>query len=302
MVFGQNLKNVHFKAFIHTIQIGSRFPVYQDEDIFCKPYITKRPIHLKERVHYIINPNKFYDCGIIYSFDECETIIAAIIEELGLTDKEWRIERIDITFDTTTGYDQLFKLNCYFKELYAIQINEDNAYRVIGDDLKKRSTVVKNRKYELEIYNKNIQSGNYLLPSTRCEFRRKQLYKRRQINWRQTIRDEINKVHSNLRLIPELIPNLDRIKGKILVDSYTHENASDCEGRIRNLHEFTVKFADYIYTRSSLRILFNKIKGGNFKSWLYRYNKSGRVLTLINKGIIVFYCKKLRDALRDYQK
>lgn len=291
---------MRFLAFIHTLQIGTRYEILPIEEAYRKPYVVKKPFFSSEHVHYVINPNKFGKQHIITSVAECIDTITAIIDDLLLTDYEWRIERIDVAIDTTSSYDELYKLNCYLKELFAIRTKCSNAYRVIGDDMRKRSTVVRCERYELEIYNKHLESGNTSLPQTRCEFRYKRLYRRKMNSWQGVILQAVEKTREILQCLPDYISELDTIKKSVLKATYQRENALKCEGRTRNLSAFVTKYADFIYTRNSLKTLYSEMIDGDFNCWLYRFRRNGNVLSLINRSIFKFYCRRLRTALASY--
>lgn len=270
-------------------------------EIEKRPYIIRDASIVKERIHYVINPNKFNIDAPILSISDFVATITLIIEDMGLTDYEWRLERVDITFDSTIDYDSLYKINCYLKELYTVHIDCRNAYRVIGDDMRKRSTIVKNPKYELEIYNKQIESNNFSLPQTRIEFRHKQVYRRKQYDVMQTVSQVIKRVIGDITNLQKNICILENIKKPILLKSFYRESTVGCEGRTLNLKEFALKFSDYIYTRTCLEFLYDSIENGaNFTSWLNRYRKGGHVLTMISEKTMKIYCALLLSALNTY--
>jgi hypothetical protein len=207
-----------------------------------------------------------------------------------------------VTIDITSGYDELYKLNCYLKELFAIKLKCSNAYRVIGDDMQKRSTVVKNEYFELEIYNKHLESGDTTLPQTRCEFRYKRLYRRKVDTWQGEIARAVETTQEILRQMPNYIDKLDAIKNQLLLEVYHRENAPSREGRTRNLSAFTTKYADFIYTRANLHALYVEMVNGDFNSWLYSFRRNGNVLSLISRRALKQHCNRLYRALTAYLK
>lgn len=292
---------MRFKAFIHTIQIGTKYEVLPVEEAYQKNYVVKKPYFSSGHVHYVINPNNYGQPHIINDVTECIDTISDIIDELLLTDFDWRIERIDIALDTSSCYDELYKLNCYLKELFAIRIKCNNAYRVIGDDMKKRSTVVKCERYELEIYNKHLESGNDTFPQTRCEFRYKRLYRRKANSWQNVILRAVEETQEIIKQLPYYIADLDKAKINLLLESYGRENALKREGRTRNLSAFVTKYSDFIYTRNNIKSLYYKLRHADFDSWLYRFRKNGNVLNVISRSIFKSYCRLLLTALESFQ-
>ena len=291
---------MRFQAFIHTIQIGTRYEIIPIEEAYQRPYVVKPPSVSFGYIRYIINPNKYGQPHKITSLPECIKTIEAIIDDLSLTDYEWRIERVDVTIESESCYDELYKFNCYLKELFALRIKCKNAYRVIGDDMRKRSTVVKNERYELEIYNKHLESGDSLLPQTRCEFRYKRLHRRKMDSWQDAVIHSVEMTQKTLCELPRFIGRLEELKERLFLETCQRESAPGYEGRICNLSSFAIKYADYIYTRASLKTLHTELAGGDFDSWLYRFRKKGHVLSLINRGGLKWYCRQLFESLVVY--
>lgn len=86
----------------------------------------------------------------------------------------------------------------------------------------------------------------------------------------------------------------------MLLASYQRENALKCEGRTRCLSAFVTKWADFIYTRSNIKTLYDELENGDFDSWLYRFRRNGNVLSLLNRKTLKCYCRILRKALASY--
>ncbi len=297
-------KKMHFAAFIHTIEITTKCEPIPIVTIASKPYISKYPIIRSENIHYVINPNKFGYASNLYSLDKCIEAITSIISDMGLTDFEWQLTRVDLAIDTFTEYDELYKINCYIKELFAFRLHCENSYRIIGDDMRKRSTVVKNDYFELEIYNKHIESLDLSLPQTRMEFRRKRLNRRKKKIIATMIREAIRSIMSDIELLPMTIDRFEMLKLRVLQNAYEIESSAGREGRVRNISDFTKKYADFIYSRKSLYFLFckNRLRNGiqEFNSWLFNYRKTGNVISLFSESSIRKYCKNLISSIKAY--
>ncbi len=305
MKYSNYLKGVQFSCFIHTLEIVVKKGLVPDEVLEHKPYISKRTLTRSKLTHIVLNPNKYHGNELILSFHQFIVVLTAIIEEIGLADHEWMFSRIDLAIHTTSDYDQLYKLSCYIKELFASEIRCKNSYRFIGDDLKKRSTKVQNDGNELEIYNKHLECGMTDLPQTRVEIRRKRLDRRKQKSpehFTKTIMCEIIESINKLKLN---ITALDKIKCPVLTEGFQVESSIGREGRTKQLKDFVTKYADFIFTRISLYYLFCQIEEKNsienFNSWLFYYRKSG-VITMITEKEVKTYCDKLINAIRIYLK
>jgi len=291
-----------FNAFIHTIQIGSAFENLQAEDVYRKEYIVRKPYVCNDRVHYVINPNKLYGTDYLISdLQECIKAISFIVEDLLLIDFEWQIERVDIAIHTCADYDSLFKINCYLKEIYAKIINCSNSYRVIDDQIHNRSTVVKCYKYELEIYNKHIESGQDYWPMTRCEFRFKSLGKMKSQLWQQVIYSCVSKTKSWLESIPDFVSEIDDSQAKCLARHYEKTFRGSKNKKSNNLRTFLAQNSQYIFTSKILKSLYTAISDGVYKDWLYRYSQKGNVLELIKLSEIKAYCKLMATALFNFE-
>ena len=296
------VSDTRFVSFVHTMQISvnQKFASPREDDKF-KPYVIKDPSLRRERWRYVINPNK-YDISIqIESLSELERIFGLIIVDLGLAECDWDIDRVDFTLDTYNSFDDLFKINCYVKELYTISIGCKNAYRIIGDDMRKRSTIVKSGYFELEIYNKHIQSHRTDIPETRIEFRRKNVYRWKKNDLTSFFLKVIASVKKDILSLQTKIDEHEAVKQSVLVDGYDMESAASREGRVLNLEEYAVKYSDFIYTRESLACLFHRFKKQkDFTDWLSRFRGKGHVINMITPSIIRKYCSSMISAIETF--
>ena len=287
----ETFSNIEFTALIHTLQGGSSSAALSEDDIRTKPYVKDFKFSGGKAV-YTLNPNK-YGCPI-ENLADFKMTLGFILEELYVTDYE--IRRLDVAINTTTPFDQLYKINSYLKELYAEYIGSSNRYHTNGDDLKKRSLKVTSRSYELEIYNKELESKGQDPAKTRIEFRF------RRIRNNQTVDQVIQEICSVLDRLPEYIIQLNSRKIEQFYAQYQKEQQPDYEGRVTNLPAFVAKYADFIYNRDILNGLHNRCHKGKTKNWLYRYRASGKTLTLYTKGDLTAYTKQLKTTLNQYVK
>lgn len=298
--FGPLLNNTTFSAFVHTVQLSADGWYFDDEEVSARPYVIRPPIIRGGRIRVAVNPNKFIDhpCA---SMDESIAAVESIITALGMDDCEVRLDRIDIAIDTYTPYDDLWKMMNYLKDLCSINWKADNSYRVVGDDLRRRSTLLRTDAKILEIYNKQIQSSNESMPATRCEFRWLRIWRGTQRrNIPSAMRWAAEQTISTLKGLTKYIEVQERIQGERLLDAYYRESEDSREGRICNKRDFVLKYADYIYTRPSLKCLFPEFSGKRLSRWLYDYRQAGGVLTFISKKNMTRLCRKMCDAIIEY--
>lgn len=62
---------------------------------------------------------------------EFKQTLSLILDELYITD--YYIRRLDFSINTIVTFDEIYKIACYFKELYAVHIREDNSFRTNVD-------------------------------------------------------------------------------------------------------------------------------------------------------------------------
>lgn len=298
--FSPLLNSTSFSAFVHTVQLSADGWYFDDEEVSALPYVIKQPSMIGGRIRVAVNPNKFIGRPCM-SIDESIAAVEAIITALGMDDCEVRLDRIDIAIDTYTPYDDLWKMMNYLKDLCSIDWKADNSYRVIGDDLRRRSTILRKDDRILEIYNKQIQSSNESMPATRCEFRWTRVWRGTQRrNIPNAMRWAAEKTISTLKGLTKYIEVQERIQGERLLDTYYRESEDSREGRICSKRDFVLKYADYIYTRPSLKCLFPEFSGKRLSRWLYDYRQSGGVLTFISKRDMTRLCRKMCVAITEY--
>lgn len=286
----KELDNVRFWAHIHTIQLSIEAPLNHAE--FGRKRYVKDYFIRNDRLRIVINPAKYG--ADIRNVADLEEIMERIMGELDLNESDVRIDQVHVAIDTDTPFEWLYKLNCYVKELFAMYLNADNAYRCVGDDMRKRNTIVLNRSMVLEIYDKEQESGGYYPTRTRMEFRFKRVWKR------QGMRESLERVCGILDALPRYIKALDSMKDKQLKIAYGSNLESDCEGRAIHLSEFVGRYADHIYTQSVLKWLHGRSRKGQCKHWLYRYRKSGRTLTLFPPSLLTAYLGYIQQAVRQF--
>lgn len=211
------------------------------------------------------------------------------------------IDRVDVATDTDTDYDILWKPMNYLKALCGFHWKKrDNAYRAIGDDLKKRSTLLRTDSQTLEIYNKRLESSDVLAPATRCEFRYTRINRHKErYDVAAAVYKAIDDTIATLSKLPQYIPLLECCHTAELVKAYRAE--LDCYGdmRISSLRDFVVRYSDYIYSRKSLEALNQAGSPVDISNWLRRFRKNCG-LTFVHKSNITCLCRKMKCALQDF--
>jgi len=285
-----NYENIEYISFVHTLSFKTYDIVYKKNEQPIKPTYIKSITRHPECTTYIVNPNKYR--GVIHCVEDFKNVMHDILDDLGIS--TIYISRIDFCLNTNVNYDELFKINHTFKELYSFAIGSKNSYYTLGDDHKKRSTKVDHHTSSLEIYNKEIESEGKSPYKTRMEFR---FYHRMHL-------DGIDKLVKHIQDIFCKLPScFDKLVDQQLIylcNAYEREKQEKSEGRILSLSEFVAKYSFSFFTYDVARRFYNQYQNGQFKSWLYQYRKNGHVLSLYSKKDMINYIKILQRSVKKY--
>jgi len=283
------------------VQLGSTVETIAADEAFRKPYVVRRPYYCRDKVHYVINPNKLFgEFEVITSYADFSDAIELIINDLNLIDSTWQLERFDLAVHSRSDYDPLFKTNCYITDLFACKFNCDNNYKVIDHRLQNRTTVVKNNYYELEVYNKHIESGCKVWPITRCEFRFKSLAKIKTMSLEGIFRSKIAEAIDFLEKASDFQSRVDDAMSKRLIQKYRKLYQDSSSKSSMLFKYFVAQNAGFIYNRNILKCLFDSVCKGSFKDWLYRFNNHSVNLDLISNEELSIYCRSIRQAVQAY--
>ena len=281
------------RAYTHTLQMVSEELAIPIEEANQRPYLTKNISRVQRGILYPINANKFVHRDI-ESYEELVSVLDLIKQDLEVD--EWFIDRQDIAVDTTASYDELYKINRMLVLLFGLHTNNKNVTSIEGiRELKKRALVCHDRKYELYIYDKRLESGGKY-PYSRCEFRFKLL----DANHRNKVLQELCKM---LRVLPKHLDELNKLKIDTLYKLWLTESAPDYKNTpVHSLPEFFRRHGDDIFTTNIARGLHDKILKGKYENWIGHYRQSGGNIHFIRKTEIKNYCNSIKKAVENYAK
>ena len=278
-----------FKVLVHTVQMRSGELL--NENVLsrdCK-YLSKNlDRYTKRGLLYKINPNEYM--GPLYKYSDFKLIMEAIQEELEIS--EWEYDRIDVAVDSTSSYEDLFKINKYLISLLDLCMGSDSFTDTRGGmKLEKRSLKTWKRKLDIEVYDKNLESeGKH--PYTRCEFRFKLLNKERE----QRIFDDIYAMLDGCKIH---IDDLNKTKTKCLYKIWCKEKK---EGTVLSINEFYRKYADEIYTVEISKELFRKItkNESRYKDWIGNFRRKLDI-KFVSRRSLDQYISNIKDAIESYR-
>lgn len=172
------MKDFKLTAGIHTLTIRTSPAIetinINQEVISCceEPSGVKHHSDGSDSCRIIINPNKMH--GEVFCYSEFETAMDTIAEGIG--SNSYEIRRADLKLDSYNEehHQKFLKLNRYLISLLANAYETKNNY--ITYDLfthKHRSTAAKCNRFDIEHYDKDIESDGKDIAKSRLELRSK---------------------------------------------------------------------------------------------------------------------------------
>lgn len=285
-----NAKLLCFRVINHTLQLCSVSCELGLDVINSKGYIVRPTKHTARGFIFVLNANKFVGRDID-SLSVLLGVINDIKEELKIT--SWNLDRLDIAIDTIASFDELYKTNLMFAQLFCLYTNNNNDVVINSlSNNKKRAIVINHRKLELYIYDKLFES-NGKHPYSRCEFRFKLL----DIT---DISDVVKRLEAILTALPRYIEALNKAKIDFLVSEWQIE-ADTTNSGIKSFSEFVRRYDNHIFNREILQGLYIRVMKGDFKRWLYKFKKNNDLEFIGNKDMLT-YCKAMKQAVKEFAK
>lgn len=283
-------KKHNFYAIIHTVQISVPIDKEKELPIPNAPYVNTH-YEVRNRMYVVINPNKYK--GEIYKLSEFNEVFSLILEELEITD--YNINRIDVAFNTEIAFEECYKLNSYLNNLDATRTNAVNHYYTDDYKMNKRSIKICTKGYELEIYNKQLESNGRDKANTRIEFR----FKNRR---KFTAENAIKTIKKILTDLPKYTDEMNENMTNALYERYLIETNDSNDGRITSFTEFVTRYYFMFFNTKILFSVYKKCLTGRDSSWFYKFTKSGHTLKLYSKSEMQAYINELKKALELFYK
>ncbi len=209
-----------------------------------------------------INPNKFVGREIL-SIVELEAVLVNIVERVGAS--AFQLSRVDLKLDSFGADDHKknLKLNRLLVLLGAQSNNLRNRYESTDPlTLEHQTTVAKSDYYEIENYDKALQSNFKDEASNRLEFRSKALLKRK-----KTIREITQEWLRKLDSLEFEYESLQASCNKALLEQWKKENGNT----VKNVGEFLRKHQNNIFSSKQLVAFLEGIGYTNPKDGAYRF-------------------------------
>lgn len=291
------------KMVIDTIAINSDINNFNDFTIVNKDnfdyverlgeIIDNRTQKLSMRVK--INLHTKYGHTTINSTKKHSEYLENALNELGIVElREVTMERIDIAIDTNDiDFKNDFKKLLFAFELLTIK-HKRNArwYTTNLNSLQNNSIKLHDSRFELEIYDKGLESNNVYPYKTRLEMRYKRLNK--------GVGDTDIYINKTLEKINQMDGHLETLEMNManrLITLWELE-----QGKIKSFSEFVRKYNDYFYTLNILKVVY-KASGlkGSYSKWLEKFRITNK-LEFYTKSDIKQMQKAMIKSIKNYNK
>lgn len=236
-----------------------------------------------------INPNRFKNKEI-YNFTEFNEVFSEIKQITGIND--YLLSRVDLRFDSyDDNFNELYKMNKLVVLLASIAYNLNNRYESIDPlTLDKLTIRVQSEYYEVENYNKAIQSNYNDQAQNRLEFRSKALSKTN-----KDISEVIQNWNKKLDLLQTEYIYLQRLCNNILVRQWGKENTLS----VKDFSEFARKYQDIIYTSEQLKNLLIILNKSGTPSSVYKFKERNNIEYITPKDLQA-YINNIKDSLNKF--
>lgn len=238
---------------------------------------------------YRINPNKT-EVGEIYDYSLFEGVFRYIMDDMGLSQSECYINRIDFRADSFIGrYEDRLKLNRLLLLLIDHGWRRHNRYEshdfLTLDSLTLR---IQSKRLEVEYYNKREQAPAGRVES-RLELRSKAL------TGDMTIPELIGSWRHRLGQVPRFYEALLKKQNRFLVQRYREE----CD-LVKSPWEFARRHEGNIFSRRQLAELFGALGTKNASKSADNFFNRNRNVQRVSQTDAEQYAQVVSDALHDY--
>ena len=245
------MEGYQLTASVHTLAIKTAERVENvDEDVSKAVLVSNRENGQESTL--VINPNKIL--GDLYKYSEFEAAFGSILGGCGVED--YSLVRVDLRMDSyDSGFYQRFaKLHRLLIACLAVTYSVRNVYRSAnlfsGQQL---SVAAKNRRFEVEFYDKSAESGGVDIAESRLELRSKDWKDNKDIKYEFTVHwsDRLGKALKNVNLVYKRFN--DEMEKAYL------EGRDAFPKRFRSINDFLAQNQDRIFTKQQLIDLLGRL-------------------------------------------
>lgn len=273
------MNSIEFKTIIDTIAIDNNINNFKDFTVVNKEnygYITELKDDFKKCSKRVrLSLDKKYGELTLDSHSKHAMALEESLKNLGVINiDEVELNRIDIALDTNSYILHTdFKKLLFFFELLTIKSKKSSKWYTTNLNTLKQNTIkMMDSHFELEIYDKALESNNVHPYKTRVEFRYKKANRNTDKHFADDnmyFRNTINKI----KLMDKNIKHLEFNMTNRLMELYNNEKST-----VKSFSEFVRKYSHFFYTSNILKELYNKAKlKGNYCNWLKDFRKRNSI-------------------------
>lgn len=280
------INQLKMKSNIHTVQVHT---CESDIPKMLGVTLIKHTIDNEtgERMQILkLNPSTFKGREM-QSLQQHEETISEMIQLLGIED--YYISRVDKKTDSYTvdDFDKYSKINRVIVLLVDLVYGLGNRYQSIDPlTLDNLNIAAKSKYYEIEAYNKAVESCGKNLATNRLEVRSLWLLHKNK-SYEQVIKEWHLKLDKALKAFDEL----QVLQNQALLKKYNQEKGVE----VKSLWEFTRKYQHYIYTRKQLIDLYKQIGLNNAESTADNFKRKNKIEYFSRKDLKQ-YISKIKEA------
>ena len=295
------MNNIEFKTIIDTIAIDNNINNFEDFTTVNKEnyeYITELKDDFKKCSKRVrLSLDKKYGELTLDTYSKHNIALEESLNNLGVINiDEVELNRIDIALDTNSYILQAdFKKLLFFFELLTINQKKSSKWYTTNLNTLKQNTIkLMDSHYELEIYDKALESNNVHPYKTRVEFR----YKKVNRNTSKHFKDDktyFTNTINKIKLMDKNIKHLEANMTNRLLKLYDEE-----KNTVKSFSEFVRKYNHFFYTSNILKEVYKQANlKGNYSNWIKDFRK---------RNTIEFYTttdvkqaqKAMLKSIRDY--
>lgn len=247
---------------IHTIhvKVNNRLPDELSDRLdrcISRPYVSIEKNTGEITTRLVINPNKLTgDDGWCNTYKEFDASLWEILTELNVD--SYMTLRVDFTFDYfEDNYNELHKLHKCICLLAMMHSRSSNNYESIDPlTLDHKTTTSRNQYYEVENYNKKIESHGNSQVKNRLELRSKNLAKKGTVYYGVE-----NLIENWINRLGKFEGRYDKLQARSNQYLIWRWNIEKQEGVVKKFYEFIRKYQNNIFTREQLIDLYFRADG-----------------------------------------
>lgn len=273
------MNNIEFKTIIDTIAIDNNINNFNDFTTVNKDnydYITELKDDFKKCTKRVrLSLDKRYGELTLDTHNKHSMAIEESLRELAIINiDEVELNRIDIALDTNSYVLQAdFKKLLFFFELLTIKQKKSSKWYTTNLNTLKQNTIkLMDSHFELEIYDKALESNNVHPYKTRFEFRYKKINRNTNKSFKHDNTYFTNTI-SKIKLMDMNIKHLEANMTTRLLELYTSEKDT-----VKSFSEFVRKYSHFFYTSNILKNVYNQANlKGNYSNWIKDFRKRNAI-------------------------